>query len=96
MNRLIGFLIEWKIKLLLEITGLSGSAGGVFTVIFFTGDPVDEPSLGYKAWETVLLAGLGGIVGAIGGLIVAILWAAFGKKWFKAKFGIEINNKTEV
>ncbi len=95
MNRLGEYLLEWKIKFLLELTSSFGGFGGIFTVIFFTGEPSVEPTLAHKAFETVLLAGLGGVVGAIGGLLVAILWF-FVKKWLKKKYNIEIQDKDRV
>ena len=95
MNKLGEYLLDFKLKMLLEFNMGWGAIGGIFTNVFIYGTPMEEPSLAHKAYETVLLAGLGGVVGAIGGLLVAILWF-FIKKWLKKKYNIEIQDREKI
>ncbi len=95
MNKIIQFIIDFKIRILTEMSVSLGGVGGVLTTIFIDGSStyIEQPSLTERAGETVLLASLGGIAGAIGGLFIAILWAVYGKPWVKKKFGVDVNHK---
>ena len=101
MDKLLEYIINFKLKVLAEMGAGFGGVGGIFSFIFIQGDPnnyeyVTEPSLWTRAMETIILSGLGGIVGAIGGLLIAILWGVYGKKWVKKKFGVEVNSKDGI
>ena len=93
MNRVLEYAIDFKLNVLREMSMGWGGLGGIFSVIFIQGESAQEPSLGIRAWETILLSGLGGIVGALGGLLIAILWGVYGKKWVKKRFNVDVNVK---
>jgi len=93
MNRVLEYVINFKLSVLREMSMGWGGFGGIFSVIFIQGNAPEEPSLGTRAIETILLSGLGGIVGALGGLFIAILWGVYGKKWVKKRFGVDVNAK---